>query len=365
MNYNSTLLNTFAAMLMEITFSEFLNKSEPLPLIDVRSPGEYQKGHIPGAHNIPLFSNEERAHVGTVYKKESKERAMELGYSYVAPKLDWFISESNKVAPSGNVAVHCWRGGMRSRSFAQHLKENGFRNVYVITGGYKAFRNYALEAFKTDAEICVLGGYTGSGKTHILNVLKEMGEQVIDLETLARHKGSAFGGIGMGAQPTIEQFENDLFWIWKELDYSKTIWLEDESHRIGNVNIPMSFFVNMRSSPVIFIDIPKEERIKQLVKEYAQADNKKLADSIVRISKRLGGLNTKNALDHLDKGSYSEVAMITLNYYDKFYLKRIQEREDDSVYMLEIAKLDFTKNAGQILEYYGSIREKQYKTNTI
>ncbi len=122
------------------------------------------------------------------------------------------------------------------------MAENGFNDVYVISGGYKAFRKYALESFKTDAEICILGGYTGSAKTHILHALREMGEQLVDLEGLAKHKGSAFGRIGNGEQPGIEQFENNLFWYWKDLDYSRTIWIEDESHRIGLVNIPMNFF---------------------------------------------------------------------------------------------------------------------------
>jgi tRNA 2-selenouridine synthase len=339
-------------MLSEITFSDYIEISGQVPLIDVRSPGEYQKGHIPGATNIPLFTNEERAHVGTVYVRKSKERAIEVGYTYVNPKLKWFISESKKTAPSGRIAVHCWRGGMRSKSFAKHLHENGFDEVYVITGGYKAFRNYALESFKTEAEICILGGYTGSAKTYILKVIKEKGEQVIDLEGLANHKGSAFGN--MGNQPTIEQFENNLFWEWKELDYSKTIWIEDESHRIGSVNIPMNFYLNMRSQPVLFLDIPRTERAKHLVSDYAKADKATLADAINRISKRLGGLNTQKALAHLEANELYEVAMISLKYYDKYYLRGLNDREQENVFTFEIAKIDFTENAKQVLTYYES-----------
>ncbi len=352
-------------MLKEISFSEYIHFSAPLPLIDVRSPGEFEKGHIPGAVNIPLFINEERAHVGTVYKQQSKEKAIELGYKYVTPKLDWFISESKKVAPSGRVAVHCWRGGMRSKSFAQHLEENGFREVYVIKGGYKAFRNYALNSFETKANICILGGYTGSGKTHILSALKEQGEQIIDLEGLANHKGSAFGRMGDGSQPTIEQFENNLFWEWKELDYNKTIWIEDESHRIGLVNIPMNFFNNMRSHPVIFLDIPREERARFLVKDYSSANKKMLADSITRITKRLGGLNTKLALEHLEKKELYEVAMICLIYYDKYYLKSLQNKEHDEVYSLKIDKIDNKIITEQIIDKYESIGKTKYKTNAV
>ena len=120
------------------------------------------------AVNIPLFSNEERAAVGTIYKKKTKEKAIELGYEYVTPKLRRFLEESAKVVKQGAIAVHCWRGGMRSRSFAQHLHENGFEEVYVIEGGYKAFRNYVLDFFDQKFKLYILGGYTGSGKTFIL-----------------------------------------------------------------------------------------------------------------------------------------------------------------------------------------------------
>ncbi len=349
----------------EILISEYLELSKQVPLIDVRSPGEYEKGHIPGAINIPLFNNAERAHVGTVYKQQSKEAAITLGYKYVNPKLEWFITESKKKATAGRIAVHCWRGGMRSQSFAKHLSENGFDEVFVIKGGYKAFRNHALESFKTKANICILGGYTGSGKTHILYALKEMGEQIIDLEGLAHHKGSAFGRMGDGRQPSIEQFENNLFFDWKKLNYSKRIWIEDESHRIGNVNIPMNFFENMRSHPVIFLDISREERAKELVVDYAGEDKKMLAESISRISKRLGGLNTKIAHEHLNANEFYEVAMITLKYYDKYYLRGLQNREHDNIFTLKIEKIEFQKNAKQILNHYESISKKQYKTNAV
>jgi len=341
----------------EITFSDYLKLLESVPLIDVRSPGEFKKGHIPGATSIPLFNNNERARVGTVYVQESKEKAIELAYEIVSPKLNWFISESEKVASKRKVAVHCWRGGMRSKSFAKHLSENGFEEVYVISGGYKAFRNYALESFKHEAEICILGGYTGSGKTHILHTLKEQGEQIIDLEGLANHKGSAFGRIGNGEQPTIEQFENNLFWEWKKQDYTKTTWIEDESHRIGLVNIPMNFFLNMRKCPVVFLDIPRKGRAIHLVEDYPLEDKAMLADSISRISKRLGGLDTQKALAHLEVNEFYEVAMITLRYYDKYYLRGLKNREHNNVFTLEISEIDFKRNAKQILKFYDSIKK--------
>ena len=347
-------------MLQEISISEYIKLAESVPIVDVRSPGEYAKGHIPGAYSIPLFSNDERAAVGTAYVQQSKEEAIKLGYKYVTPKLEWFISESRKLAPDGIIAVHCWRGGMRSKSFAQHLSDNGFTKVYVITGGYKAFRNHALESFKTDADICILGGYTGSGKTRILNELKEQGEQIIDLEGLANHKGSAFGRIGDGNQPTIEQFENNLFWEWKDLDYTKTIWIEDESHRIGLVNIPMNFFENMRRHPVIFLDVSRAARARFLVKDYSEADKAMLRDSILRIQKRLGGLNTRYALEHLEENELFEVAMICLIYYDKYYLRGLKNREHQDIYTIELQTISPEIISQQIKEYYESTRNKKY-----
>lgn len=352
-------------MLQEISVSDYLKIADHTPLIDVRSPGEFEKGHIPNATNVPLFNNDERAFVGTTYVQESREKAIELGYEIVGPKLEWFISETQKSAPKKIVAVHCWRGGMRSKSFAEHLHKNGFEKVYVITGGYKAFRNYALRSFNTEANICLIGGYTGSGKTYLLDALKEMNEQVLDLEKLACHKGSAFGKIGDGSQPTIEQFENNLFWHWKDLDYTATIWIEDESHRIGLVNIPMNFFTNMRSCPVIFIDIPREERARHLVKEYAGADYEMLADSIERISKRLGGLNTRRALQHLANNEFYEVALISLSYYDKYYIRGLKNREHRKIFPLDLEEVEPLKNAIRVKTFYESIRKNQYKTHTV
>lgn len=336
-------------MLQTITIEEYLQRTKPLPLIDVRSPGEYEKGHIPGATNIPLFSNDERAHVGTVYVRQSKDAAIELGYKYVTPKLEWFITEALRTAPRKEVAVHCWRGGMRSQSFARHLHENGFQRVFVITGGYKAFRNYILDSFAREAQLLILGGYTGSGKTHILYELQKKGEQIIDLEGLAHHKGSAFGKMGDGWQPTIEQFENNLFWKWKALDLNQPIWIEDESHRIGNINIPMPLFEQMRRKHVFFIEIPREERARELVLDYGQQDRAMLAEAIQRISKRLGGLSTTLALKALEEGNYYEVAMITLHYYDKYYLRGLKKRAPETITKINFEKIDFEKIADALI----------------
>jgi len=330
-------------MVSEITIDDLLLIN--LPIIDVRSPGEFEHGHIPGAISIPLFTNEERAHVGTVYKQNSKEAAVALGYKYVNPKLESYISESKKVAPSGKVIVHCWRGGMRSESFAEHLSDNGFQHVHRLVGGYKAYRNYILTSFEHPFCLKVLGGYTGSGKTHILHEMQNIGIQVIDLEGLAHHKGSAFGGIGQGQQPTVEQFENILYHELEKLDKTKPIWIEDESITIGAVKIPKPFFDQMREAKLFFIDIPAKERVKLLVDEYASCDCEQLSASIHRIAKRLGGLNEKRAIESLEGKRFDEVASIALDYYDKSYLKGMSGRLPERVVRIEIPTINHIENA--------------------
>jgi tRNA 2-selenouridine synthase len=332
-------------MLQRIHISEYLGMAASIPLVDVRTPAEYEKGHVPGALNIPLFSNEERAAVGTIYKQQSPDKAYDLAYEYARPRLDQYIRASQVVAPEGRVAVYCWRGGMRSKSFAEHLHANGFIEVYVIEDGYKGFRRFALESFDRDPSLLVLGGYTGSGKSKLLEYLVTRGEQVIDLEKLACHRGSAFGGIGQEPQPTTEHFANLLFMQWKALDPGRPVWLEDESLNIGKVNIPENFFSRMRSSVLFFLDIPREVRAKFLVEEYAGLDKSKLADAIRRISKRLGGSRTAEALEALETGDHERTAMLTLEYYDKTYLKGLQHRDPEKVIMVPSKTVDPERNA--------------------
>jgi len=338
-------------MISELGIKDFYEAKPLLPLIDVRSPGEFEKGHIPGAVNIPLFSNEERAHVGTVYVQQSKEKAVELGYKYVTPKLDWFIEQSRKVAGQSPVVIHCWRGGMRSHAFAEHLHDNGFQEVYVLEGGYKAFRNHVLKFLEQPFLLRILGGYTGSGKTRILKELAALGEQVIDLEGIAHHKGSAFGALGELPQPTQEQFENNLFETAGKLNRENPVWVEDESHYIGGVIIPKEFFRHIWEHTVYFIDIPIEKRAEYLVNEYSAYGKPEIAYAITGIAKRLGGQNVKLALEYLEQNNYYEVAMIALQYYDKAYSRGIQSRNQEKVIRFSMPDTDSKKNAKSLLKF--------------
>lgn len=312
----------------------FTQLARTLPVIDVRSPGEYAIGHIPGAVSIPLFDNEERSIVGTMYKKTGKDAAIRKGLEIAGKHLPGYISELDRVA-NGNkqIAVYCWRGGMRSRNMAWLFEVAGY-DTTLLTGGYKAYRRFVRSRWSLPWKLIILGGKTGSGKSVLLNKLKAMGEQVIDLEGLANHRGSAFGHIGLPEQPTNETFENNLWELWHNLDPNRWIWLEDESMNIGRVVIPPPLFEAMRVAPVIFLDIPKEERILHLIKEYAILDKPELAAAIGRIEKRLGGQNVKNALEALRQNDFETVADITLLYYDKAYLIGVSRRDPGKVFNL-------------------------------
>ncbi len=319
-------------------------------IIDVRSPKEFFQGHIFAAHNIPLFENEEREEVGKAYKQRGREDAIELGLKIVGSKLHEFISRTKKISPEKKIIIHCWRGGMRSESFAWLLNLAGFE-VYKLHKGYKAYRNFVLQTFEKKIQIIILGGMTGSRKSEILKSIADAGEQIIDLESLANHKGSAFGQIGMHPQPTQEQFENNLSHALNKLDVTKPIWVEDESHAVGLVRIPNALFSQMREAPVVKIEVSKEERVKHLINGYASAPYGELKNALEKIQKRLGGLNTSLALDALEKKDFAAVASLSLEYYDKAYNFGLAKRSPYNIYNLALEKISDKENANKIIEY--------------
>ncbi|WP_247232879.1 tRNA 2-selenouridine(34) synthase MnmH [Telluribacter sp. SYSU D00476] len=329
---------------------EFLKKAATLPVVDVRSPGEFAQAHIPGAVNIPLFTNEERAVVGTAYKQISKDDALLRGLEYVGPKMADFVRQSRALAPDGEILVHCWRGGMRSGSFAWLLETAGMR-VSTLVGGYKAYRNLVLDGFTQPRQLVILGGKTGSGKTEILKELHKLGEQVLDLEALAHHKGSSYGAIGQAPQPTSEQYENDIAVQWQQLDPERRIWVEDESRTVGRCFVPLSLWEQMCQAPVAFVDVPKEVRIQRLVREYACYDHSLLYEATDRIRKRLGGQHHQAALAALEQHDYATVADITLTYYDKAYLHGLSFRTADTIFKIDISEDNPVQTAQQLVAW--------------
>lgn len=297
----------------------FLETRSTRTLLDVRAPGEYAQGHIPGAKSFPLFSDIERADVGRTYKQIGQEQAMELGLRIVGPKLEGFVQQAKLLAPNRHIALHCWRGGQRSGSMAWLLHQAGF-DVVTLEGGYKSYRRFVLQSLEqTPILIRVLGGKTGVGKTKILHALRDLGEQIIDLEEIAHHKGSAFGFIGEKQQPSVEQFENELFERVQRLDLSRHVWMENESRSIGRVFIPAGFWEKMRVAPLVVVEVPESTRIQNLLGDYAHADPADLEKAFHKIASKLGGLNLKMALEALQTGNLAEAARIALIYYDKTY----------------------------------------------
>lgn len=311
-------------MSKEIEIDEFLELSKIFPVIDVRSPGEYEHAHIPGALNLPLFSNEERAEVGTIYKKRGRVNAVMRGLEIVGPKLKTF-SKQALALNSPNLLIHCWRGGMRSSSMAWLLETVGL-SCSILKGGYKSYRAHTLNSLSQPLNIILLGGYTGSGKTDLLKLLEESGQQVIDLEGMANHKGSAFGALGQPAQPSTEMFENMLFHKITALNKSAAVWVEDESHNVGKVFIPEPFWRVMRQSPLVVVNTPFNTRLERLMRDYGCYSQEMLVASIKKIEKRLGYDKCKLALDSCLKGEIKQAAEICLLYYDKAYGNQLETR---------------------------------------
>ncbi len=320
----------------KISISQFIEQAGEQPVIDVRSDGEYKHAHIPGAYSLPLFNDEERKIVGTAYKQKGKQPAIKLGLDFFGVKMKGMIEEAEKInnnhtstttasaSRNNTFVVHCWRGGMRSAGVAWLLDLYGF-DVYTIIGGYKAFRNWVLQQFEKEYQLNILGGYTGSGKTVVLNTLQKNGSPVINLEGLANHRGSAFGSLG--EQPSQEMFENFLATeLFLQRKSGQPIWIEDESQRIGKINIPNQFWKQMRSMPIQFLDIPFENRLDYLLKSYGQINKEVLVNSIIRIQKRLGPLETKTAIGFLVEENYKACFEILLTYYDKMYTKGLHNR---------------------------------------
>ena len=356
----------------KLTIQPFIELSTRIAVLDVRSPSEYKHAHIPGAYSLPLFTDDQRKIIGTAYKQQGKQVAVKLGLDFFGVRMREMVEEVEGIVkslglrvknPSSHnatlnskrltqncILLHCWRGGMRSAAVAWLLDMYGFE-VYILTGGYKAYRNWVLQQFEKDYNLQIIGGYTGSGKTALLAELQKNNQCTIDLEGLANHKGSAFGA--MGQQPTQEMFENLLAGdLYKNFGSQPAVcWIEDESQRIGQLNIPNNFWKTMRSMPVYFLEIPFEQRLDYIIANYALNDKEKLVNAIIRIQKRLGPLETKTAIGFLLEDNYKACFEILLCYYDKLYNKSLFQREDLTSLLNKIScsSIDIISNTKKLL----------------
>ncbi|WP_417154102.1 tRNA 2-selenouridine(34) synthase MnmH [Rikenella microfusus] len=309
---------------MKQTFAadEFLDESRHGVLIDVRSPGEYRAGHIPGAESLPLFSDAERAEVGTIYTRVGRNEAVERGLEIVGPKMAGFVRTARTLAAGKTLYVYCWRGGMRSGSMAWLLRTAGMPAV-VLEGGYRAYRrSFAGLLASKPWRMIVVGGFTGCGKSDVLRAMAEKGEQVLDLEALANHKGSVFGALGQQEQPTTEEFINRIHHVFRSLDPSRTVWVEGESQTIGHVTVPVELFRMMQAAPLVLFSLDRAARLRRLVAEYGGFPADELAGAFGKIAKRLGD-GYPRALQCLRAGRIEEAATVAMNYYDKCYTRSI------------------------------------------
>lgn len=328
----------------------FLEEAKKRVILDVRSPAEFEKGHIPGANSFPLFTDEERAEVGTLYSKSGREAAFFAGLDIVGPKMSMFVKKALRLAPHHCLLIHCWRGGMRSASMGWLLQSAGF-DVMLLDGGYKSYRAYIREAFRIPAKLLVLSGMTGCGKTEILHEIMKTGAQMLDLEGVANHKGSVFGHLGQEPQPSTEQYENNLAQIWRSFDFSKPIWIEDESRNVGAVNIPEPLYTSMSKANVIRIDFPKDYRVNRLVAEYADIDDEAIAESLVKIKEALGSKKVQDLLLLLSYQQYSFFVKKILYYYDESYDYCLKRKAFSRIENISPKGLTPAEQATEILDF--------------
>jgi tRNA 2-selenouridine synthase len=294
-------------------------------LVDVRAPAEFAETTIPGAVNIPIFSDAERAEVGTVYKQQGKAAARQLGVELVAPKIPQMIADVRQAAAgrSGPVIVFCWRGGMRSQAMTAFFELAGIP-ARQLDGGHKGFRRRVLDDLTAGiwGRVLVLRGLTGVGKTLMLNRLGAEGYPVIDLEGLAHHRGSAFGNLGLPAQPGQKLFDARLWDELRRLQGSDYILVEGESRHIGRLVLPPTLFADMQREPSLWLDASLVARVRCILDDYPAIDAQREAFErpIVALKERLGGDKVEALLALLHQGDWEElVRELMVNYYDPLY----------------------------------------------
>ncbi|MFN5911013.1 MAG: tRNA 2-selenouridine(34) synthase MnmH [Bacteroidota bacterium] len=336
-------------MMHPIEIDEFLELSQQLTVLDVRSEKEFAEGHFPGAVNIPMLNDEERKLVGTIYKHNGRQPAVYKGLELTGPHLVDRLRKGVKYARNGKVLVHCWRGGMRSEFFAFLLHYYGIEPI-VLNGGYKAYRTAVHASFDKLLDVKIIAGKSGAGKTEIMKELRTLGEQVIDLEDLAKHRGSSFGGLGFEMKVSQEQFENHLFAAFKEIDPRRPVWIEDENRTIGDKVLPDGIWKQMLQAPRFLVERTFEERLDKIVRDYGIFPTADLKAAMTRIGKRLGPQHVKAALEMLDEGLLREAFALALGYYDKAYLHQLSSIEKERVHSIQGEGISYQEIALKLRE---------------
>lgn len=326
-------------------------------VVDVRTPAEYLQGHIPGSHNLPLFSNGERAEVGTVYKHQGRLQAVQLGLALVGPKLSALASQlldlyQRQEGRDSPLAIHCWRGGMRSASVAWLAQTLGL-STQVLDGGYKSFRHWVLNQMEKPWPLILLGGRTGTGKTDVLKELALAGAAMLDLEDLAHHRGSSFGGLGQPPQPSNEHYENRIAMVLQRCQGKGSIWIEAESAQVGSCRIPAGLWRQMGQAPVVEIHRCLEERVQKLVADYGNLGQAPLRQATERIARRLGPQRTALALAAIDQQDWPGACRQMLDYYDRCYDHDLQRRPQQPLRRFDLTGFSQSEAAQLLLQDQG------------
>jgi tRNA 2-selenouridine synthase len=265
-------------------------------IIDARSPAEFALDHIPGAINCPVLDDDERCIVGTLYKQTGAFEARRVGGAMVAANLAKHLQGVFAEQPANwKPLVYCWRGGMRSGSMVAWLRLVGW-DAQLLAGGYKGFRQHVLtqiEALSPQLNIQVICGATGTAKTRVLQELAARGEQVLDLEQCALHKGSLLGGLPGIAQPSQKHFETQIATVLESLDLARPLYVEGESARIGRLSVPLPLITRMRAAPCIEVEATPAARLEYLLRDYAYlGDDRPELSACIGMLKELQGKDT-------------------------------------------------------------------------
>lgn len=311
---------------MSVTVTEFPAFPD---IIDARSPSEFAEDHLPGAINLPVLDDAERAHVGTLYKQTTSFDAKKVGAALVARNIarhldTWFADKPRSYRP----LVYCWRGGGRSGALTHVLQKIGFA-AEQLEGGYKAYRRHVvaelarLPALFTYQVVC---GPTGSGKSRLLQALDQAGAQVLDLEALAAHRGSLLGALPDQPQPSQKGFESAVWWALSHFDPQRPIYIESESKRIGSVQVPDALIAAMRASPCVRLDIPVAERVRLLTEDYAHFlhDPEALNSRLAHLTELRGHETVAAWQDLARRQAWPELVKALLEqHYDPAYHKSL------------------------------------------
>jgi tRNA 2-selenouridine synthase len=340
-----------------ITLQKFFELRKKLPIIDARSEGEFEQSKIPDAINIPILNNEERVIVGTLYKEKGNEKATLKGFELVGPRFHQIQKSALAAYPEKKLMIYCWRGGMRSQILSWLLTMVGFE-VFRLKGGYKTYRTHSFDVVRDKLNLMVLAGRTGTGKTRILKSLKSQGQQILDLEGIANHKGSSFGAIGQAPQPSVEQFENLLAEAVMKLDPEQPTWIENESRKIGRLILPELFYQQMLQAPLIDIHRSEEERIKIIAEEYSLLPKDELIQAVLRLKKKLGGLRTSQAIEAIVDGNHEDWIANLLIYYDKAYDFDLEKHESKNTISLNLEGISETEAVNQLINARNQLSPK-------